>query len=163
MTVATGINVPTVSTETSENQNNNAIDRDALDRVPVFDQDYITTMSRFLDDNATGTNGVTLVVNGIEANGPGVTPSAVQEVKINNNPYSARFSRPGRARLEIVTKSGTPTYHGSLNFMFRDSVFDAANEFVTLVKPPERREYYRRVGDGPIAAQQAHQFSAVAG
>jgi len=30
-------------------------------------------MSRFLDDNATGTNGVTLVVNGIEANGPGVT------------------------------------------------------------------------------------------
>jgi hypothetical protein len=48
------------------------------------------------------------VVNGIEANGPGVTPSAVQEVKINNNPYSARFSRPGRARLEIVTKSGSP-------------------------------------------------------
>src|ERR1039458_5431589 len=76
----------------------------ALDRIPVFDQDYITTMSRFLDDNATGTNGVTLVVNGIEANGPGVTPSAIQEVKINNNPYSARFSRPGRARLEIVTK-----------------------------------------------------------
>ena len=65
-------------------------------------------MSRFLDDNATGTNGVTLVVNGIEANGPGVTPSAIQEVKINNNPYSARFSRPGRARLEIVTKSGSP-------------------------------------------------------
>jgi hypothetical protein len=96
VTVATGVNVPVVSTETSENQNNNAIDREALDRVPVFDQDYITTMSRFLDDSATGTNGVTLVVNGIEANGPGVTPSAVQEVKINNNPYSARFaSGPG--------------------------------------------------------------------
>ena len=129
VTVATGINVPLVSTETSENQNANAIDRNALDRVPVFDQDYITTMSRFLDDNATGTNGVTLVVNGIEANGPGVTPSAVQEVKINNNPYSARFSRPGRARLEIITKGGSPDYHGSLNFMFRDSVFDASNAF----------------------------------
>jgi hypothetical protein len=35
-------------------------------------------MSRFLDDKATGTNGVTLIVNGIEANGPGVTPSAIQ-------------------------------------------------------------------------------------
>jgi Carboxypeptidase regulatory-like domain len=150
VTVATGINVPLVSTETSENQNNNAIDRDALDRVPVFDQDYITTMSRFLDDNAIGTNGVSLVVNGIEANGPGVTPSAIQEVKINNNPYSARFSRPGRARLEIVTKSGTADYHGSMNFMFRDSVFDAANAFATSGKPPERRQYYEGSITGPI-------------
>ena len=149
VTVATGDSAPLVSIETSENQNANTIDRNALDSVPVFDQDYITTMSRFLDDNATGTNGVTLVVNGIEANGPGVTPSAIQEVKINNNPYSARFSRPGRARLEIVTKSGTPAYHGSLNFLFRDSVFDATNAFA-IVKPPERRQYYEGSVTGPI-------------
>jgi hypothetical protein len=149
VTVATGDSAPGVSTDNSANQNANTIDRNALDRVPVFDQDYITTMSRFLDDNATGTNGITLVVNGIEANGPGVTPSAVQEVKINNNPYSARFSRPGRARLEIVTKTGTPSYHGSLNFLFRDSVFDATNAFA-IVKPPERRQYYEGSITGPI-------------
>jgi carboxypeptidase family protein len=157
VTVATGINVPVVTTETADNQNANAIDRDALDRVPVFDQDYITTMSRFLDDNATGTNGVSLVVNGIEANGPGVTPSAVQEVKINNNPYSARFSRPGRARLEIVTKSGSPAYHGSLNFMFRDSVFDASNKFA-LVKPPESRQYYEGSVTGPVGHSKRTSF-----
>jgi hypothetical protein len=157
VTVATGINVPLVSTETSENQNANAIDRNALDRVPVFDQDYITTMSRFLDDSATGTNGVTLVVNGIEANGPGVTPSAVQEVRINNNPYSARFSRPGRARLEIITKGGSPTYHGSLNSMFRDSVFDASNGFA-IVKPPERREYFEGSMTGPIGHSKRTSF-----
>jgi len=149
ITVATGDSTPLVSIESSENQNANTIDRNALDRVPVFDQDYITTMSRFLDDNATGTNGVALVVNGIEANGPGVTPSAVQEVKINNNPYSARFSRPGRARLEIITKAGTPNYHGSLNFLFRDSVFDATNVFA-IVKPHERRQYYEGSVTGPI-------------
>src|ERR1700687_3458483 len=157
VTVATGVNVPMVSTETSENQNANSIDRNALDRVPVFDQDYITTMSRFLDDNATGTNGVTLVVNGIEANGPGGTPSAVQEVKINNNPYSARFSRPGRARLEIVTKSGSPQYHGSLNSMFRDSVFDASNAFA-VVKPPESRQYYEGSVTGPIGHSKRTSF-----
>jgi hypothetical protein len=157
ITVATGDSVPTLSTENSENQNANAIDRNALDRVPVFDQDYITTMSRFLDDNATGTNGVTLVVNGIEANGPGVTPSAVQEVKINNNPYSARFSRPGRARLEIVTKSGSPAYHGSLNFLFRDSVFDATNAFAA-VKPPERRQYYEGSVTGPLGHSKRTSF-----
>jgi Carboxypeptidase regulatory-like domain len=157
VTVATGINVPLVSTETSENQNANAIDRNALDRVPVFDQDYIATMSRFLDDSATGTNGVTLVVNGIEANGPGVTPSAVQEVKINNNPYSARFSRPGRARLEIITKGGSPTYHGSLNSMFRDSDFDASNAFA-VVKPPESRQYYEGSVTGPVGHSKRTSF-----
>jgi hypothetical protein len=140
---------PQVSTEIGENQNANTIDRNALDRVPVFDQDYITTMSRFLDDSATGTNGVSLVVNGIEANGPGVTASAVQEVKINQNPYSARFARPGRARLEIITKSGTPNFHGSLNFMFRDSVFDASNAFATS-KPPEQRRYFEGSLTGPL-------------
>jgi hypothetical protein len=157
VTVATGVSVPLVSTATSENQNANTIDRNALDRMPVFDQDYIATMSRFLDDNATGTNGVTLVVNGIEANGPGVTASAVQEVRINQNPYSARFSRPGRARLEIITKGGTPTYHGSLNFMFRDSVFDARNAFA-LVKPPERRQYYEGSLTGPIGHSKRTSF-----
>ena len=157
VTVATGVSVPIVSTETSENQNANTIDRNALDRVPVFDQDYITTMSRFLDDSATGTNGVTLVVNGIEANGPGVTPSAVQEVKINQNPYSARFARPGRARLEIITKGGTPDYHGSLNFLFRDSIFDATNAFAT-VKPPERRQYYEGSITGPLGHSKHNSF-----
>ena len=140
---------PLVSTDIGGNQNANTIDRNALDRVPVFDQDYITTMSRFLDDNATGTNGVSLVVNGIEANGPGVTASAVQEVKINQNPYSARFARPGRARLEIITKGGTPSFHGSLNFMFRDSVFDASNAFA-VSKPPEQRRYFEGSLTGPL-------------
>lgn len=148
---------PQVSTDSAQNQNANTIDRNALDRVPVFDQDYITTMSRFLDDNATGTNGVTLVVNGIEANGPGVTPSAVQEVRINQNPYSARFSRPGRARLEIVTKGGTPAYHGSLNVLFRDSVFDARNAFAK-VKPPENRQYYEGSLTGPLGHSKRTSF-----
>jgi hypothetical protein len=140
---------PLVSIEVGENQNANTMDRNALDRVPVFDQDYITTMSRFLDDSATGTNGVSLVVNGIEANGPGVTASAVQEVKINQNPYSARFARPGRARLEIITKGGTPSFHGSVNFMFRDSVFDASNAFASS-KAPEQRRYFEGSLTGPL-------------
>ena len=121
--------IPQVSIDIAQNQNTNTVDREALDRVPVFDQDYVTTLSRFLDDSVTGTNGVTLLVNGVEANGPGVTASAVKEVRINQNPYSSLYSRPGRARLEITTKGGTPKFHGSLNFMFRDAVFDARNPF----------------------------------
>ena len=148
---------PRVSTEISENQNANNIDRDALDRVPVFDQDYITTLSRFLDDNSIGTSGVSLVVNGIEANGPGVSPSAIQEVKINQNPYSARFARPGRARLEIITKGGTPEFHGTVNFLFRDSVFDASNAFAAT-KAPENRRFFEGSLTGPLGHDTRNTF-----
>ena len=156
--VQAGTSVPQVSTDIAQNQSANTIDRAALDRVPVFDQDYITTMSRFLDDSATGTNGITLVVNGIEANGPGVTASAIQEVKINQNPYSAFFSRPGRARLEIVTKTGTPRYHGAVDLMFRDAVFDASNAFAPPPKPAERRQYYEGVLTGPLGQDKHNTF-----
>ena len=146
-----------VTTDVSENQNANNLDRSALDRVPVFDRDYISMLSRFLDDSTIGTNGVSLIVNGIEANGPGVTPSAVQEVRINQNPYSSRFARPGRARLEIITKGGTPAYHGSVNFLFRDAVFDARNTFAAG-KPPEQRQFYEGSLTGPMGESKKASF-----
>jgi Carboxypeptidase regulatory-like domain len=146
-----------VSTEISQNQNSNSLDRNALDRLPVFDQDYITTLSRFLDADATGSNGITLVVNGVEANGPGVTPSAVQSVKINQNPYSALFSRPGRARIEITTAGGTPKIHGAANFLYRDSLFDARNPFA-LLKPGEQRTYYEGSLTGPLSRNKKTTF-----
>jgi hypothetical protein len=148
---------PQVVPEVSENQNANTMDRDALDRVPVFDQDYVATMSRFLSDDAIGTNGVSLVVNGIEANRPGVSASAIQEVKINQNPYSALFARPGRARLEITTKGGTPDFHGAVNFLFRDAVFDAKNAFQPA-KGPEKRQYYEGSLTGPVFHSKQNTF-----
>ena len=157
VTVAASDTSAQVSTEIGQNQNGNSLDRDALDRLPVFDQDYITTLSRFLDPDATGTNGVTLVVNGVEANGPGVTPSAVQNVKINQNPYSALFSRPGRARIEITTAGGTPKLHGSANFLYRDSLFDARNPFA-IVKPGEQRTYYEGSLTGPLSRSKKTTF-----
>jgi hypothetical protein len=146
-----------VSTDVSENQGSNNIDREALDRVPVFDQDYVALLSRFLDDNTIGTNGVSLVVNGVEANGPGVSPSAVQDVKINQNPYSARFARPGRARLEITTKPGTPQFHGTANFLMRDSLLDARNAFAAT-KPPESRFVSEGSLTGPLGRDKKNTF-----
>jgi len=146
-----------ISTDISQNQSGNTVDSNALDRLPVFDQDYITTMSRFLDADSTGTNGTTLVVNGVEANGPGVTASAIQSVKINQNPYTALYSSPGRARIEIITKGGTPQFHGSGNFLYRDSLFDAANAFA-IVKPAEQRTYYEGSVTGPLSRDKKTTF-----
>jgi Carboxypeptidase regulatory-like domain len=146
-----------LSTDIAQNQSGNVVDANALDRLPVFDADYITTMSRFLDPDSSGTNGMTLVVNGVEANGPGVTASAIQSVKINQNPYTALYSRPGRARIEIITKGGTPQFHGSANFLYRNSVFDATNAFAET-KPPENRTYLEGSMTGPLSRSKTTTF-----
>lgn len=140
-----------VSTEPAENHNTTELDPASLAGLPVLDQDYIAFLAQFLDPGSTATGGLSLVVNGVEANGPGVTQSAVQSVKINDNPYSTLFARPGRARLEITTKGGTPKLHGELNFSLRDSLFDAKPAYAP-VKPNEQRRYFEGSLTGPLTS-----------
>ncbi|MHB1698593.1 MAG: outer membrane beta-barrel protein [Acidobacteriaceae bacterium] len=149
--------VPTLSTETSNNQNANSFSRSSLDSLPLIDADYLTTLSALLDQNDVATGGVTLVVNGVEANGPGVTNSAIKNVRINQDPYSVLFSRPGRARIEITTESGTPRFHGSLNTLYRNSIFDSQNAFA-VNKPSEQRQYYEGSITGPVGHRQKTTF-----
>jgi hypothetical protein len=130
-----------VSIDPAENQSAVSISSQMLGNLPVFDQDYIGTMSRFLDQGDVATGGVTLVVDGVEANGPGVSPSAIQDVKIDQDPYSALFSRPGHGRIEITTKPASQEYHGTLNFIFRDFHFNARDPFA-VERPPEQRRIY---------------------
>jgi hypothetical protein len=138
-----------VSTNSTENRNAISASQQALQGIPVFDMDYIGTMSAFLSQGDIATGGVTLVVDGLEANGLGVTPSAIQEVKINQDPYSAEFSRPGRGRIEVITNPGTPQYHGTVNFLFRDSVFSERDTFAAT-KPAEQRRFYEGSLTGPM-------------
>jgi Carboxypeptidase regulatory-like domain/TonB dependent receptor len=138
-----------ISTEASDNKDTVALSEQSLSNLPVFDQDYIGAMSRFLDPSSIGTNGVTLVVNGMEVSNLGVSPSAIKEIKINQDPYAAEYQRPGRGRIEVTTKPGSPEYHGTFNFIFRDAHLNARDPFA-LTRPPEQRRIYEGYLSGPI-------------
>jgi hypothetical protein len=140
---------PETGTAASSNLDAITIDANALDDLPVLDQDIVGAMSRFLDATALGTNGVTILVNGVEVNVLALSASAVQQIKINQDPYSAEFMRPGRGRIEIITKPGGKEYSGTLNVRFRDADFAAKNAFAA-VKPPEQRRIVEGTLGGPI-------------
>src|SRR6202521_2794209 len=140
-----------VNTNTADNLDTVSMDRTALDNLPIFDQDFLGTMSRFLDAGSIGTNGVTVIVDGVEASRAGDSASAIQEVKLNQDPYSAEYSRPGRSRIEIITKPGSSAYHGTFNFLFRDYHLNARDPFA-LIRPPEQR----RIFEGNITAPLGH-------
>ena len=139
----------TISTEATDNKDTVALSEQSLSNLPVFDQDYIGAMSRFLDPGSVGTNGISLVVNGMEVNNLGVSPSAIKEIKINQDPYSAEYQRPGRGRIEVTTKPGSPEYHGTFNFIFRDAHLNARDPFA-LNRPSEQRRIYEGYLSGPI-------------
>jgi hypothetical protein len=142
---------PETQVELDPVSNKDQVSADAkmLEKVPVFDQNYIAALTPFLDQVGVATSGVSIVVDGIEMKGTGVSASAIAEAHINNDPYSAETNRPGKGRIEIITKPGTPQLDGTLNFTFRDSLFDAKNYFA-LSKPFEQKRIYEGSITGPL-------------
>ena len=146
-----------ISTDTAENRDSVNADQSLLENVPVFDQDYVAAMSAFLDPGSLGTNGPQLIINGVEVTSATVTASAIQQVRINQNPYSAEFARPGRGNIEIITKDAAPQYHGTLNFIFRDSVMNGRDPFA-LVRAPEQRRIFEGAISGPVGHSKTTSF-----
>jgi Carboxypeptidase regulatory-like domain/TonB dependent receptor len=138
-----------VDATSSNNLDAVAVDQQMLESLPVFDQDYIATLSRFLDSGSLGSGGATVVVNGMEVSALRVSASAVQQIKINQDPYSAEYARPGRGRIEILTKPGGQEYQGEANVILRDAALDARNAFAST-KPPERKHIVEGVFGGPV-------------
>jgi len=134
-----------------------AVDEKTLDDLPVLDNDVVGALSRFLDSSAIGTNGATIVVDGVEVNTLAVSASAVQQIKINQDPYAAEYMRPGRGRIEIVTKPGGRDYSGTFNIRFRDSAFYARNAFAATKAREQRRIFEGTLG-GPIAGVEKTNF-----
>jgi hypothetical protein len=134
-----------VRADAASNIDASVVDQRTLENLPVFNDDVVGTMSRFLDSSSIGTNGVMLVVNGVEVNSLTLPASAIQQIKINQDPYAPEFRQPGRGRIEIVTKPGSQNYSGTAGFLFRDAALDARNAFAAS-KPPEQR----RIADGFI-------------
>ena len=136
-------------TAPEENHDSSVLSASELKALPIFDNDYSTAMSAFLDDSAAGSGGSGLMVDGVEANRATVSASAVQEVRINQDPYSAQYYWPGRGQMEIITKSAADKYHGQFNFLFRDSALNAQNALAPA-KPYEQRRVYEGHVTGPI-------------
>ena len=151
--VATNVHVSAETsedlTDSGENRDSSVMTSEDLKSLPIFDNDYATAMSAFMDDSAAGSGGSGLIVDGVEANRATVSASAVQEIRINQDPYSAQYYWPGRGQMEIITKSTADHYHGQFNFLFRDSAMNAQNAMAPS-KPFEQRRVYEGHVTGPI-------------
>jgi hypothetical protein len=85
----------------------------------------------------------------------GVRPSidGIEEVKIDSSSYSAEYGRAAGAVINVITKAGTNSFHGSAYEYFRNDIFDARDFFAAagVIAKPELRlnEFGGSVG-GPV-------------
>ena len=145
-----------LTVDSDANRDAISVERGLLNNLPMLGGDPIAALTRFLDPSM-GAGGQTLIVDGMEARNLGVTASAIQEIKINQNPYTAEYPRWSRRRIEVITKSGTDRYHGTANFLFRDQHLNARDAFAA-VRPPEQRRTFEGSLLGPVGSGKRTSF-----
>jgi hypothetical protein len=85
-----------------------------------------------------------IIVDGF-SNGRFPPKSAIREIRINQNPYSAEYDHLGVGRVEIFTRPGTDKLHGTFDTSGTDNVLNARNPY-TPIEPP----YYTLNLDGNL-------------
>jgi len=116
-------------------------DLDALSDDP----DELQSELEALAGPSAGPNGGQIYVDGFTA-GQLPPKSAIREIRINQNPFSAQYDKLGYGRIEIFTKPGTDKMHGQVMVNGNSSAFNALNPFVT-----EEPGYYSEIFNGNIS------------
>jgi len=81
-------------------------------------------------------------------------PDAVQEFRVITNSYSAEYGKFAGGVINVITKSGSNTFHGSLFEFLRNDLLNA-NVWTpggTLSKAPLHRNQFGGTIGGPIGS-----------
>ena len=121
------VNGETQGVSISPDQNASAMvikgsDLDALSDDPTELQNELQALA----GPAAGPNGGQIYIDGFE--GGQIPPkSAILEIRVNQNPFSAEYDRIGYGRIEIITKPGSQKFQGSIGGFGNSSALNTGN------------------------------------
>src|SRR5262249_42684909 len=109
-----------------------------------------------LDDNNT---------NSPYSNGSNITPNAdsIEEVRVVSNNFSAAEGRSVGARIQVISKAGTNTFHGGVSHYFHNNTLSSRNVFETNGVSVFRRNQFGYFVGGPIIKNRTFFFHSYEG
>jgi hypothetical protein len=177
--VTVSSDVPLV--ETTRSQVSTTVDSQSVANLPVLGRNFInfvlltpgvTLDRRDGDISFAGQRGTlnSLVVDGADNNntffgqttgrtGSGRAPyqfsqDAVAEFQVNSNSYSAELGRAGGAVINVITKSGSNTFHGTAFEFYRDTSLNAQDSITKSRRQAKSPLHFHQFGGnlgGPVA------------
>lgn len=111
-----------------------------------------------LATNGTRTDATNFILDGVvnrsDRNGSvGVNTSvdSIREFKVETSTYSAEYGRSAGGQINVVSKSGTNEFHGTLFEYLRNDIFDANNALAAPDEPKHlRRNQFGGTLGGPL-------------
>jgi hypothetical protein len=108
-------------------------------------------------------------VNGGDANDQFVntptiepTPDAVAEFRVITNTFDAEYGRNSGSVVNVITKSGSNTFHGNLYEYFRNTILDARG-YPDTSKPQLNQNQFGGTFGGPIRKDRTFFFASYEG
>src|SRR5215471_16782669 len=115
-----------VSLDPSNNLTATVLDEDFIETLPDDSDELAAYLTELAGPRAAAAGGVDFIIDGFP--GGRLPPrDQILQIRINNNPFTTEFSRVGYGRIEIITKPGTGSMHGSANFNYRGDQLNARN------------------------------------
>lgn len=164
MTIST--NETTVEVVGDSNALSTASDanKDAL----VFNEQQLRNLS---DDDATFQQQLQALAGGDGSHPPQVyvdgfsggqfpPKSAIRQIRINQNPFSAEYDSLGFGRIEISTKPGSGAIHGQVEVFGNPSGLNSQNPFIHFPEPGYYRVHTRANVSGPLGKNTSFFVSA---
>ncbi|MBI2840731.1 MAG: TonB-dependent receptor [Acidobacteria bacterium] len=172
--------------EPGKTQNSTIVDTHRIANLPINQRNYLSfslttpgvDTDRAPQVGASGTSGLSfngqsarynnIMVDGLDNNDNAVgsvrstfSQEAIKEFQVVANNFSAEYGRAIGGLVNIVTKSGTNTWGGSLFFFDRDDSFDSDNAFAPAgVDAPFSQMQYGFTFGGPIKKDKTFLFAS---
>src|SRR5437773_9596725 len=105
--------------------------------------------------NVDGADATDNSINGVRST---VYQEAVQEFQIITNGYASEYGRASGGVVNIITRSGSNTFHGDVFGYLRNRNFQAVNPFSTVKNPAYTRVQAGAAFGGPIKKDKTYYY-----
>jgi Carboxypeptidase regulatory-like domain/TonB dependent receptor-like, beta-barrel len=118
---------------------NSQVQRDVAPSIGAAPTSGLNFGGQRARSNAVNVDGMDAVDNGVNGIRSTLSQEGVQEFQIITNGYEAEYGRASGGVVNIITKSGTNDFHGSVFGYLRNRDFQAQNPFTNTPDPAYTR------------------------